>query len=101
MDIKQLNERLENTLNEYVATKDMLESEASEIFQPFITIEQYKNEHKEDAYMVWGANIVYVGKGGSQREILVGSSKNMLLGKIRAIKTYREEINMGRNKITL
>ena len=80
-------------------TKDQLEREASEVFQPFTTMENYKKEHPECVYMVWGTNIVYIEKSGGQKEIIIAPSNKILLNKIRAIKTYNNEVNIGRNKV--
>ena len=83
----------------YSATKDMLEREAAEQFQPFITFEEYKEGDKRNSYMIWGTNLIYVDEHGGQSEILTGSTKTVLLNKIRAIRKYKEEIDLGRNKI--
>lgn len=83
-----------------LATKFMLESEGSELFQPFMTMEEYKTQHSRCKYMIWGTSLIYVYECGGQETVISGSSKNDLLMKFRAIKKYKYETNLiNRNKI--
>ena len=108
MDIKKLNEELNNVLNdaterinETIVSRGLLENEAEKQFQPFITLDEYKKEHKRNAYMILGTVLVYINEKDDKIEILNGWSKDGLLNELRAISKYKEEIEIGRNKITL
>lgn len=75
-----------------------MEEEAKDYFQPFMTYDEYKNEHKQNAYMIWNTDLVYIGDGGSKTEIISGSTKKELKNKILAIRKYEEEKQFGRNE---
>ena len=83
----------------FCADKTLLESTGSELFQPFMTFEEYKTQHSYCKYMIWGTNLIYVYEGGGQEVIIGGSTKNDLLNKLRAIKRYLYETEeIKRNK---
>jgi len=88
----------------FIATQNMIEDEASEIFQPFI---KYKDKAKETNFYTYYSNLneirfYYTVKNTTIKtysEILVGNSKNDLLKKIRSIKKYVEDKKTGNNKV--
>ena len=90
----------------FIATKDMIEYEANEIFQPFI---KYEDKAEETNFYTYYSNLneirfYYTVKNTTLKTyttILEGSSKNDLLKKIRAIKRYIENIKTGNNKIVI
>lgn len=96
MNIKELNEELGMALNETTVAE--IEPLARDYFQPFMTFEEYKNENKTNAYMIWNTDLVYIGEGGSKEAILYCSSKKELKTCLLAIRKYEEEKQFGRNE---
>lgn len=90
-----------------IATKSIIEYEASDIFQPFIKYEDYRETNKETNFYTFyqyqnEIRFYYIVKNTTIKTystILVGKSKNDLLKKIRAIKTYIEDKKTGNNKV--
>ena len=76
------------------ATRYDLESSAKKLFQPFMTMEEYKKEHSVNKYMVEHSSVVFVYNGGGTEEVIVGASPNDLLKKLRAIERYIYETNV-------
>ena len=87
-----------------IATKSMIEDETSEIFQPFIKYEDYRKTNKETNFYTFYQNEIrfyYIVENTTIKTystILMGSSKNDLLKKIRVIKRYIEDKKTGNNK---
>ena len=70
------------------ATQFDLESSAEKLFQPFMTKKEYKDKHSTNKYMVFNLSIVFIYNGGGMEEVIIGSSPNDLLKKLRAIERY-------------